>query len=41
MLKPVRGANGQVIPVSGFVIDPEDVVLLREGQNLVVMTSTL
>jgi hypothetical protein len=39
-VKASQGANGQVIPVSGFVIDPEDVVLLREGQNLVVMTST-
>jgi hypothetical protein len=39
-VKASQGANGQVIPVSGFVINPEDVVLLREGQNLVVMTST-
>jgi hypothetical protein len=38
--KASQGANGQVIPISGFVIDPEDVVLLHQGQNLVIMTST-
>jgi hypothetical protein len=39
-IKASQGADGQVIPVSGFVIDPEDVILLKQGQNLVIMTST-
>ena len=39
-IKASEGPNGQVIPISGFTIDPEDVVLLRAGQNLNVMTST-
>src|SRR5919106_1327894 len=38
-VKASQGANGQVIPISSFVIDPEDVVLVKQGQNLVVMTS--
>jgi hypothetical protein len=39
-VKASQGANGQVIPISGFVIDPEDVMQVKQGQNLVVMTST-
>jgi hypothetical protein len=39
-VKASEGANGQVIRISDFSIDPEDVVLLRQGESLVVTTST-
>jgi hypothetical protein len=39
-IKATEGTNGQILPVSGFVIDPEDVVQVRQGQNLIITTST-
>jgi hypothetical protein len=33
-VKASQGANNQIIPVSGYKIDPEDVVMLYEGLEL-------
>ena len=32
-IKASEGPNGQVIPVSGFAIDPEDIVLLSWSKS--------
>jgi hypothetical protein len=39
-IKATEGANGQINPVSGFAIDPEDVVQIIQGENLIIYTST-
>lgn len=39
-LKATQLDNGQVIPVANFEIAPESVVSVKQGENLLVMTST-
>ncbi|CAN5179144.1 hypothetical protein BH18THE2_BH18THE2_14570 [soil metagenome] len=38
-LKATQNANGQVSPISGFAINPESVVQVKQGQNILVFTT--
>jgi hypothetical protein len=39
-LKATEGTNGQIIPVSGFTVEPNSVVQIHQNENLQVFTST-
>jgi hypothetical protein len=38
-MKATQDANGQVNPVGGFAINPESVIQVKQGQNIMVLTT--